>query len=1120
MPAWVTDHDIWEKAKAAAAKSGKKKKGKDKYALVTHIYEKMGGRINGEVRKSLGSEIVDLLKAGKARYQEGQKWQQKSGRWVMKVGGKIVPVKKGRKKKPDAQDEIIHRHAAETAEEHEKNLKKVKDEKTPEKAKSKIKRVTKPKKGVQSYQQQVKEHQATKQSSDTGQGAGREETGGSESGAGASSGEVSSGVYRARGKEILVARPELSQKPKQNHLDKSIAGALDAHQADGVNLGIENFDSGEKGYFNADGTGAGKTRQIIALAGHYAPKTSDPVLVVTKNANIIRQNFTDDAKAMGLKINPVSHPDEMKVGHINICTYAALSKMARRVSVADEKLGELAKEAWKYKTPQEFAEACNAGTLTPNEAYAIFSHTGYAKVMQKAYKENPEGVVQKAFEDFWKVSHGKDRKLNFQWSAQGLRNQKAMGNQVSNVNVSDAKKTGMVLFDEAHELKNIDSGQSENGLAMMDHSDRVGLFTATPMDKPEHVHYLCNAYGYDYNKVLQYCGYSTDTKGNVKSTNMPLEARMNAIGNIFMNLTHEGKMIKREVSLKNMALKAHMVPMEEEDKRKYNEAQAFFEQKIAEAGGGPGAMNVAGQATLALRRLNESFKIKHIVNEAIGDLKAGRQAVLFLDNVGEKGKQFKLHKESKVEFGSSVEAAMGHFQEMLKAHPELSHVKVVEYHGKLTPGQRRQAQRDFQAGKAHVFITTPKSGGTGINLDDVVGNAPRAVHMATAPYSANEFIQELGRTNRLTTKSKTYINMHMTDTPSDDKNVGTMIDKVKTLGAAVSGDYESLRVPDKSVATLPGMQGADEIGDIWDHPQRPFIRVDMKHFKKDMQKSLSDFLMETVAFYKGQRLMIKALIQVGPQGGHFYTSKTGNRVYVSDFGRNFHSEISQANHPDLVTNAILKMDIANRKGSLPEEDMKTLMGHAEDRMRALMGAKVKHEEKQRAARAQVVTHKRRTTEDARRARKAKVDKKLRRRIENAKTRMGLYKEKIEKLKLAHGHYEKLKAGHDAALAELAPRFNELKAKAEKLKGYKETMPETHPQYPNLVNALQKHSADVKEFLPKYQAAKQAAADSGAKIERIRELHKRAHGIMRDYARAAKEDIDTMRKSLLADADEH
>ena len=72
-----------------------------------------------------GNDIADMLK-GKARYQEGQVWQQKNGAWVTKKNGKIIKVKKGRKKKKV--EEVAEHHAAVAHEDEKKNIKKVKDD--------------------------------------------------------------------------------------------------------------------------------------------------------------------------------------------------------------------------------------------------------------------------------------------------------------------------------------------------------------------------------------------------------------------------------------------------------------------------------------------------------------------------------------------------------------------------------------------------------------------------------------------------------------------------------------------------------------------------------------------------------------------------------------------------------------------------------------------------------------------------------------------------------------------------------------------------------------------------------------------------------------------------------
>ena len=1106
MPAWVSDEQIWERAKAAAKKSGHE----GNYAVVVSIYKKMGGK-TGRSRKSLTETVADLLK-GKARYQEGQVWQQKSGVWVTKKNGKIVKVKKGRKK-GKKHDEAIQEHVNEAHETHKDSIKGAKPKKKPKKPKSPVIKTGK-KKGEEheTYKQKLQEHQAIHETTDKRKGAGGEGAGSVQGNTGADSGEVSAGVYRSRGKEILVSRPELAQKPKQNYLEKNIAKALDAHQADGVNLAIENYESGEKGFFNADGTGAGKTRQIIALAAHYAAKENEPTLVVTKNESIIKNNFTDDAKAMGLSINYVKHPDEMKRGAVNICTYATLSKMARRVSVADERLGELAKHAWKYKTADEFIKATGAEQLSPEDAYKMIKHTKYAKKFVENYRKDNAAATGQMLKDFYDYSHGKAKNISFVWSGKAAKLQARMtGKSPEDHHVADAKTTSAVIFDEAHELKNLDSNQSRNGLAMMDVSKRVGLFTATPMDKPEHVHYICNAFNLDYDKVLRYCGYSPDKSGNMATT-MPLEARMNALGNVFMNLTKSGKMIKREVSLRNMDLKAHLVPMAEKHQVLYNEAESFWDDKQAEAGYGPAAMNIAGQRVLAMRRLNEHFKIDHMVDKAIADLKKGHQAVLFFDNVGTKGQKMKLHKESRIEYDSSIELAKKAFEEKLKQHPDLAHIKIGEFHGSISGSQRRQHQKSFQAGQTHVFLTTPKSGGTGINLDDTTGNAPRSVHIATSPYSANEFLQMLGRTNRLTTKSRTYINMHVTDTASDDKNVATMINKCKTLGAAVSGDVEALKIPDKHEAVLPGMEGHDQVGDIWDSVERPFIPMNLDSFKKPMEKSLRSFMRSMVSWYKG-RDMMKAIVQVGPQGGHYHISKTGNRVYHTEAGRAYHAEISAATHPDHVTNAIMKMDRSHRKGELHDRDMHQLMQHAGEHVKNLLSTKKQVEQKHREQRAEIVTKKRGTVEGARKERKAKVRKKLLGRIKAARKRTSLYKKRADQLKQAfqiyRGKHQEAVANHEKIKAEMGP----LNEQAKKLKHYKETMKPDHPLYPKLQEAIHKHQAKVRDYVARHDASKASIADAHSKIQRIKELYQKGHGAMRSYTQQAKDDYKLLKKSF-------
>lgn len=1055
-----------------------------------------------------GKDIADMLK-GKARYQEGQVWQQKNGAWVTKKNGKIIKVKKGRKKK---KKDVAADHAAAAHEEEKQTTKKVEND-GKKKPKSEVSEAKPKGKKHKTLKEQYAEHQQLQQATNPDKDSGGAGAGDISASAGNDSGALSSKSYSASGKELIVGRADLSQLPKKNYLDGSVLKGMHKHQADAVNLQIEAYENGSPSFLNADGTGAGKTTEILGVASHFAKNSTDPMLIVTKNSNIIRDSFTKDAARMGLKINHVNHPDEMKSGAINICTYSAMSKMARRVSVADDKLGALAKIAWQHKDAQSYADAIGASGLTPEAAYGMFSHTGYAKTFMDNYYKDQSTCVQKAFADFHAYAMGKNRKVNFQLSSKAMKEQAKRGNIVKNHTVSDAKKTSAVLFDEAHELKNSDSGQSENGLAMMDASGKSGLFSATPLDKPEHMHYIAHAFGLEYEKVLGYAGYSVDNKGNT-TTNMPIEERMNLLGNVFNNLTKNGQMVKREVSLKNMELTSHVVDMDESDQRTYNEAEAFWKEKLEMAGGGPARMNVAGQMTLAMRRLNESFKVKHITAKAIEDLKAGRQAILFFDNVGEKEKKMKLHKDHTMEYDSSINMARAHFAEELKKHPDLAHVKIAEFHGQMSAGARRAAQREFQEGKSHVFITTPKSGGTGINLDDITGNAPRSIHVATAPYSANEFIQILGRGNRVTTKSKLKVHLHVTDTSADDKNVEALVKKTKTLGASVSGDYAALKVPDKHVAQLPGMAGYEEIGDQWDSPDRPYIPMNLDSFKKEVMKSLRAMLL-SMALSAMQTPMLKAYTQVGPQGGHYHISHSGKRVYESEAGHSMHKEISAVTNPDHVGKHILKMDSLNSKGALSDRDMQALMTHASNHMKSLLSAKAGKENKAREERAQVAVHKRQTTESARKERKQRIQQTLAKRIRRVKRRAALYEQQTGKIK---DHYRKLQThleSQKTKMSELEPQYAKLKARAIELRGFQERIKHTHPQYPNLVAAIKKHAENVGKVIPAYKATKEQIGKVEARMTQLREAYGKGQRVMRAYAKTEKEALEGLQKSLRA-----
>ena len=109
--------------------------------------------------------------------------------------------------------------------------------------------------------------------------------------------------------------------------------------------------------------------------------------------------------------------------------------------------------------------------------------------------------------------------------------------------------------------------------------------------------------------------------------------------------------------------------------------------------------------------------------------------------------------------------------------------------GKISKKKVKQLLDDFQENKVDAIVTTPQSGGTGINLDDTVGDFPRTIVLTQPPFSANDIIQTLGRVNRMSTKSRAKAIQMSTQLFVDRWNQSLVATKLQRLGAAVGGDY-------------------------------------------------------------------------------------------------------------------------------------------------------------------------------------------------------------------------------------------------------------------------------------------------------------------------------------------
>ena len=139
------------------------------------------------------------------------------------------------------------------------------------------------------------------------------------------------GRKRSKGKKLVIARENLTPPASTEGIPRGLRKHLRDHQAFGVSAAIKSLDK-HGGFVLADGTGAGKTRQILAVAKAYADR-GHPVLIVAPS-QVIKPNwakrkfdpnssYVEDGDAMGidLEVYDNGESDHLEDGNIYMTTY-------------------------------------------------------------------------------------------------------------------------------------------------------------------------------------------------------------------------------------------------------------------------------------------------------------------------------------------------------------------------------------------------------------------------------------------------------------------------------------------------------------------------------------------------------------------------------------------------------------------------------------------------------------------------------------------------------------------------------------------------------------------------------------------------------------------------------
>ena len=553
-------------------------------------------------------------------------------------------------------------------------------------------------------------------------------------------------------RKLRITKGIKTKKRTEIKCDENTWNVLEEHQKDGVSLAVEALDN-HGAFILADGTGAGKTAQMLAVAEHYS-RNGESVLIVLHDEKSFREAFVRDAKLLGIPTGKLhfmaakknsAKRSKMKKGAINAVVY-------NYFSVGDEsildKLG-----------------------MAPDLIVFDESHN-----MKKADKDSKKADI------------GRDLSL--------------LANKAMFATATIAEDTEQLMYlEKLGFLDHYDVGLADPKASFL---QRMGYVFVDNKEggywRSANLEYTAGQLELFYNELAD-AGLLLKRELSLEGVNIgvrkydideSLRSSMDQVANIV-----ESKGI-------NPYTKAKVLMAQ----RRYLETQKIQEAynlALEEMEKGRQVLIFAGQ-------VNPTSMIKGVREQLMSDWGFVKKAS---EEARRRGRHFgtKRQKEAFVEEMLQEELAKrqasggipdgpgtltelagkfdAYFREKQGKGPYYNQVAKIFGGGKV-----EGEIENYQSGVAPVALATIQKGGTSVSLDDQHGDRPRTVIFMTPPFSAIETMQALGRVWRLTTKSDVDVMFLKADHPIDDWGFEITYRKLKMLGAIGQADatktYEAL----------------------------------------------------------------------------------------------------------------------------------------------------------------------------------------------------------------------------------------------------------------------------------------------------------------------------------------
>jgi hypothetical protein len=553
---------------------------------------------------------------------------------------------------------------------------------------------------------------------------------------------------------LRVVQPDLIPTPRLViGADQFGPGTLDERQVLGVNLALTAFlDKDIPGFMLADGTGMGKTRQILAIAETYRQTTGKPVLILTKDRRIIQGSFADDAKTMGIDL-----------GNFALGTYNDLRR-------------------------------------------GLFSRSSYDpsawKVVPGLVELDEEAAAVRVME----LRNG-DRTRAFRMSPTGQSDQYGPLYRVESAPRQD--DWGLIVYDEGHSLKNHGAAKT---IAAMQVSATHKLFaTATPMDRPlGAAYFLSEITNRTLNDMANRLGIkvkvSTNKKGDViYTTSLRKGFDWENVQQTIMTMRDEairlGTYLRREYPFwGNITAETVTVPAEHLSEQTLiaDYWQEIIDNLRDEQAPGIEVANAVRLMEGDLDRWGEGEKTDQAFELLQRELLEGRSVVVVGNYVNPlymhaltklRNREYKRRGEEPPTEPIRKPGGLGELAQRL----ERAGIEYAKIFGEDKNDLKALEIKRFRNNEVLTALATPQSGGTGVNLDDNTGRHPRTMIIMTTSFSGDEFDQILGRISRISTLSASrVIFLGSADLRGDQKRISVIKKKLAVLRRIQDNPLEDL----------------------------------------------------------------------------------------------------------------------------------------------------------------------------------------------------------------------------------------------------------------------------------------------------------------------------------------